>query len=69
MSGACSIAPLVGNPKGSVTSNYIHTLATARIMAVDAISSYIQELPDWIEFKQASYAGLLTRGDRRTSDP
>ncbi|WP_235907592.1 tyrosine-type recombinase/integrase [Siccirubricoccus phaeus] len=51
-----TIAALVGHSKGSVTSNYIHTLDTALIMAADTISGYIQGLLDGIEFKQTAYA-------------
>lgn len=58
-----TIAALVGHSKGSVTSNYIHTLDTALIMAADTISGYIQGLLDGIEFKQTAYA--LDRASRK----
>jgi len=51
--------------KGSVTSNYIHTLDTALIMAADTISGYIQGLLDGIEFKQTAYA--VDRESRRSA--
>ncbi|MFG1283040.1 tyrosine-type recombinase/integrase, partial [Xanthobacter autotrophicus] len=60
-----TIAALVGHAKGSVTSNYIHTLDTALIMAADTISGYIQGLLDGIEFKQTAYA--LDRGSRKAA--
>jgi integrase len=60
-----TIAALVGHSKGSVTSNYIHTLDTALIMAADTISGYIQGLLDGVEFKQTAYA--LDRASRKTA--
>lgn len=60
-----TIAALVGHAKGSVTSNYIHTLDTALIMAADTIVGYIQGLLDGIEFKQTTYA--LDRDSRKAS--
>lgn len=60
-----TIAALVGHSKGSVTSNYIHTLDTALIMAADTISGYIQGLLDGVEFKQTAYA--LDRRSRRAA--
>lgn len=60
-----TIAALVGHSKGSVTSNYIHTLDTALIMAADAISGYIQGLLDGVEFKQTTYA--LDRDSRKAA--
>ncbi|QET94511.1 tyrosine-type recombinase/integrase [Roseomonas mucosa] len=60
-----TIAALVGHSKGSVTSNYIHTLDTALIMAADTISGYIQGLLDGIEFKQTAYA--VDRESRRAA--
>lgn len=60
-----TIAALVGHAKGSVTSNYIHTVDTALIMAADTIAGYIQGLLDGIEFKQTAYA--LDRDFRKTS--
>lgn len=60
-----TIAALVGHAKGSVTSNYIHTVDTALIMAADTIAGYIQGLLDGIEFKQTAYA--LDRDSRKTS--
>ncbi|RAI60715.1 MULTISPECIES: integrase family protein [Alphaproteobacteria] len=60
-----TIAALVGHAKGSVTSNYIHTLDTALIMAADTISGYIQGLLDGIEFKQTAYA--LDRDSRKAA--
>jgi integrase len=51
-----TIAALVGHAKGSVTSQYIHTLDTALIMAADTISGYIQGLLDGREFQQTAYA-------------
>jgi integrase len=60
-----TIAALVGHSKGSVTSNYIHTLDTALIMAADTISGYIQGLLEGIEFKQTAYA--LDRGSRKAA--
>ncbi|QNA86664.1 integrase arm-type DNA-binding domain-containing protein [Sphingomonas sp. So64.6b] len=60
-----TIAALVGHSKGSVTSNYIHTLDTALIMAADTISGYIQGLLDGIEFKQTAYA--LDRDSRKAA--
>lgn len=60
-----TIAALVGHAKGSVTSNYIHTIDTALIMAADTISGYIQGLLDGIEFKQTTYA--LDRDSRKES--
>ena len=60
-----TIAALVGHAKGSVTSKYIHTLDTARIMAADTIAGYIQGLLEGIEFKQTAYA--LDRDSRRAA--
>lgn len=60
-----TIAALVGHAKGSVTSNYIHTLDTALIMAADTIAGYIQGLLDGIEFKQTAYA--LDRDSRKAA--
>ena len=60
-----TIAALVGHSKGSVTSNYIHTLDTALIMAADTIAGYIQGLLDGIEFKQTAYA--VDRDSRRAA--
>ncbi len=60
-----TIAALIGHAKGSVTSNYIHTLDTALIMAADTISGYIQGLLDGIEFKQTAYA--IDRGSRKAA--
>ncbi|MFG1320452.1 integrase, partial [Xanthobacter autotrophicus] len=60
-----TIAALVGHAKGSVTSNYIHTLDTALVMAADTISGYIQGLLDGIEFKQTAYA--IDRGSRKAA--
>ena len=60
-----TIAALVGHAKGSVTSNYIHTLDTALIMAADTISGYIQGLLDGVEFKQTTYA--LDRDSRKAA--
>lgn len=60
-----TIAALVGHSKGSVTSNYIHTLDTALIMAADTIAGYIQGLLDGIEFKQTAYA--LDRDSRKAA--
>lgn len=60
-----TIAALVGHAKGSVTSNYIHTIDTALIMAADTIAGYIQGLLDGIEFKQTTYA--LDRDSRKAS--
>ena len=60
-----TIAALVGHAKGSVTSNYIHTVDTALIMAADTISGYIQGLLDGIEFKQTAYA--LDRSSRKAA--
>lgn len=60
-----TIAALVGHAKGSVTSNYIHTLDTALIMAADTISGYIQGLLDGKAFKQTAYA--LDRDSRKAA--
>ena len=60
-----TIAALVGHSKGSVTSNYIHTLDTALIMAADTIAGYVQGLLDGIEFKQTAYA--LDRDSRKAA--
>lgn len=60
-----TIAALVGRAKDSVTSNYIHTVDTALIMAADTISGYIQGLLDGIEFKQTAYA--LDRSSRKAA--
>ncbi|TWG96316.1 site-specific recombinase XerD [Mesorhizobium sp. J18] len=60
-----TIAALVGHAKGSVTSNYIHTLDTALIMAADTIAGYIQGLLDGVEFKQTAYA--LDRDSRKAA--
>jgi hypothetical protein len=60
-----TIAALVGDAKGSVTSKYIHTLDTALIMDADTISCYIQGLLDGIEFKQTDYA--LDRDSRKAA--
>jgi hypothetical protein len=60
-----TIAALVGHAKGSVTSNYIHTLDTALIMAADTISGYIGGLLDGKEFKQTAYA--LDRDSRKAA--
>ena len=56
---------MVGHAKGSVTSNYIHTLDTALIMAADTIAGYIQGLLDGKEFKQTAYA--LDRDSRKAA--
>jgi hypothetical protein len=58
-----TIAALVGYAKGSVTSEYIHTLDTALIMAADTISGYLQGLLDGMEF----YA--LDRDSRKAAWP
>lgn len=60
-----TIAALVGHSKGSVTSNYIHTLDTALIMAADTIAGYIAGLLDGKEFKQTAYA--LDRDSRKAA--
>lgn len=60
-----TIAALVGHAKGSVTSNYIHTLDTALIMAADTIAGYIEGLLDGKEFKQTAYA--LDRDSRKAA--
>lgn len=60
-----TIAALVGHSKGSVTSNYIHTLDTALIMAADTIAGYIAGLLDGKEFKQTAYA--LDRESRKAA--
>lgn len=60
-----TIAALVGHAKGSVTSNYIHTLDTALIMAADTISGYIQGLLDGKAFRQTAYA--LDRDSRKAA--
>ncbi len=60
-----TIAALVGHANGSVTSNYIHTVDTALIMAADTIAGYIQGLLDGTEFKQTAYA--LDRDARKAS--
>ncbi|WP_315836194.1 tyrosine-type recombinase/integrase [Bradyrhizobium prioriisuperbiae] len=60
-----TIAALVGHAKGSVTSNYIHTLDTALIMAADTIAGYIAGLLDGKEFKQTAYA--LDRDSRKAA--
>jgi hypothetical protein len=60
-----TIAALVDHSKGSVTSEYIHTLDTALIMAADTIAGYIQDLLDGKEFKQTAYA--LDRDSRKAA--
>ncbi|MEQ1954929.1 tyrosine-type recombinase/integrase [Mesorhizobium yinganensis] len=60
-----TIAALVGHSKGSVTSNYIHSVDTALIMAADTISGYIKGLLEGIEFKQTAYA--MDRDSRRAA--
>ncbi len=60
-----TIAALVGHAKGSVTSNYIHTIDTALIMAADTIAGYIQGLLDGTAFKQTAYA--LDRDSRKAA--
>lgn len=60
-----TIAALVGHAKGSVTSNYIHTIDTALIMAADTIAGYIQGLLDGKAFKQTAYA--LDRDSRKAA--
>lgn len=60
-----TIAALVGHAKGSVTSNYIHTLDTALIMAADTIAGYIAGLLEGKEFKQTAYA--LDRDSRKAA--
>ena len=60
-----TIAALVGHAKGSVTSNYIHTLDTVLIMAADTIVGYIAGLLDGKEFKQTAYA--LDRDSRKAA--
>ena len=60
-----TIAALVGHAKGTMTSNYIHALDTALIMAADTIAGYILGLLDGIEFKQTTYA--LDRASRRAA--
>jgi hypothetical protein len=45
------------------TSNYIHTLDTAMIMAADTIFGYIQGLLDGKAFRQTAYA--LDRASRK----
>ncbi len=51
-----TIAALVGNAKGSVTSKYIHTLDTALVMAADTVAGYIDGLLGRIKFTQTIYA-------------
>jgi hypothetical protein len=48
-----------------VTSQYIHTLYTALIMAADTIAGYIQGLLDGIAFKQPACA--LDRDSRKAA--
>lgn len=60
-----TIAALVGHSRGSVTSNYIHSVDTALIMAADTISGYIKGLLEGIEFKQTAYA--MDRDSRRAA--
>jgi integrase len=60
-----TIAALVGQAKGSVTSKYIHTLDTALIMAADTIAGYIEGLLYGKEFKQTAYA--LDRDSRKAA--
>jgi len=60
-----TIAALVGHSKGTVTSEYIHTLDTALIMAADTIAGYIQGLLDGVKFRQTAYA--LDRDSRKAA--
>lgn len=51
-----TVASLVGHPRGTITSRYIHTVDTALVMAADGIAGYINGLLDNIEVKRKTYA-------------
>lgn len=46
---------MVGHAKASVTNKYIHSLDTARIMAADTITGYVQGLLDRKAFKRRAH--------------
>ncbi|MFI0847733.1 tyrosine-type recombinase/integrase [Mesorhizobium sp. IMUNJ 23232] len=60
-----TIAALVGNSRGTVTSRYIHTVDTALIMAADSIAGYIQGLLDGVAFTRTAYP--LDRDSRKSA--
>lgn len=57
-----TVASLVGHPRGTITSRYIHTVDTALVMAADGIAGYINGLLDNIKVKRKTYA--LDRASR-----
>jgi hypothetical protein len=61
-----TIAALMGHSKGSVTSNYIHTMDIALIMAADNMAGYIQGLMDGVQFRHTAYS--FDRGSRKECD-
>lgn len=58
-----TVAALLGHAQGTVTSQYIHTVDTALIMAADAVAGYINGLLEGAHFKCNSYA--LDRASRQ----
>lgn len=58
-----TVAALLGHAQGTVTSQYIHTVDTALIMAADAVAGYINGLLEGAQFKRNSYA--LDRASRQ----
>lgn len=60
-----TIAALIGHAKGSVTSNYVHTLDSTLIMAADTVSGYVKALLEGVEFRRNTYT--LDRQTRRTA--
>ena len=51
-----TIAALMGDSKGSVTSKYIHAMDTVLVMAADNIAGCIQGLMDGLKFKHTAYS-------------
>ncbi len=60
-----TIAALLGHAKGSVTSNYIHSLDAALIMGADTLAGYVAALLNGTVFHQRAYS--LDRGARKAA--
>ncbi|MEY9414519.1 hypothetical protein ABIF69_000961 [Bradyrhizobium japonicum] len=60
------IAALVGHAKASVTNKYIHSLDTARIMAADTITGYVQGLLADFTDREHRFRAIVSTEFRRS---
>lgn len=51
-----TIAALISNSKGTMTSKYVHTLDTTLLIAADTVAWYINGLPNGEAFRHTTYS-------------